>query len=201
MISMPIVGFLVAKFQPRYLIGFGLVVVGSSLWMMAGFNLQIDYRTAMIARVIQMAGVGFLWVPINAAAYAFLKPEKSTQASGFLNLARNVGAGVGIALATTLQTRYAQAHHAILSAHMTSLDAGYAASLSRTAQNLMTQGMSAIRATGLAPALLYQQLGRQSDMLGYVDDFRFMAMVCFASLGLLFFLKKSQRGKAPVPVH
>jgi len=55
------VGFLVAKIQPRYLIGFGLVVVGSSLVLMSGFSLQVDYRTAMIARVVQMAGIGFLW--------------------------------------------------------------------------------------------------------------------------------------------
>jgi len=29
---------------------------------MGQFNLQIDYRTAMLARVVQMAGIGFLWV-------------------------------------------------------------------------------------------------------------------------------------------
>ena len=201
MISMPLVGLLVTKIQPRYLIGFGFLVSGSSLLMMQGFNLQIDYHTAMIARVVQMAGIGFLWVPINAAAYGFLKPEKSTQASGFLNLARNVGGGVGIALATTLQARFAQAHHNYLVANVTPLNPQYHASLSQMTQNLVAQGVDAARAAALAPSLLYQELVRQSNALGYVDDFRFMAMVCFASIGLLFFLKKSQRGQGQVPVH
>jgi len=201
MISMPIVGILVTKIQPRYLIGFGLVVIGSSLLLMGGFNLQIDYRTAVIARIVQMAGIGFLWVPINAAAYAFLKPEKSTQASGFLNLSRNVGGGVGIALGTTFQTRAAQVHQNILSAHFSPLNPAYLSALSHSAQNLFSVGVSTPTAAVLAPALLYQELGRQASMLGYMDDFRFMAMVCFASLGLLFFLKKSQRQKGPVPVH
>jgi MFS transporter, DHA2 family, multidrug resistance protein len=201
MISMPLVGFLIAKIQPRYLIGFGLLVVGSSLVLMGGFDLQIDFRTAMLARVLQMAGVGFLWVPINAAAYAFLKPEKSTQASGFLNLSRNVGGGVGIALATTFQARSAQSYQAILSAHMTTLNPAYRSALAQTAQNLIAQGLNAARAAALAPALLYQQLGSQAGMLGYRDDFRFMALVCFVSLGLLFFLKKSQRQQAKVPIH
>src|SRR5579864_3228375 len=156
MISMPLVGFLVAKIQPRYLIGFGLVVVGSSLLMMGGFDLQIDYHTAMIARVMQMAGVGFLWVPINSAAYAFLKPEKSTQASGFLNLSRNVGGGVGIALATTFQTRAAQAHQSILSAHMSPLNPAYASTLAHMTQNLIAAGVAAGRAAALAPGLLYE---------------------------------------------
>lgn len=201
MISMPLVGFLVAKVQPRYLIGFGLVVVGSSLFMMSGFSLKIDYRTAMLARVVQMAGIGFLWVPINAAAYAFLKPEKSTQASGFLNLSRNVGGGVGIAMATTLLARAAQTHQSVLSAHMSSLNPAFASALSETAQNLVASGATAARAAALAPVLLYQELGRQAAMLSYLDDFRFMAWVSFASLGLLFFLKKSELRKEGVPAH
>ena len=66
---------------------------------------------------------------------------------------------------------------------------------------LMAQGASAARAAALAPGLLYQQLSAQSGMLGYRDDFRMMAAVCFASLGLLFFLKKSERRAGGVPVH
>src|SRR5258706_1416884 len=50
MISMPIVGLLVTQIQPRYLIGFGLVVIGTSLFLMSGFNLQVDYHTPMVAR-------------------------------------------------------------------------------------------------------------------------------------------------------
>ena len=201
MISMPIVGILVTKIQPRYLIGFGLVVIGSSLLLMGGFNLQIDFRTAVIARIVQMAGIGFLWVPINSAAYAFLKPEKSTQASGFLNLSRNVGGGVGIALATTFQTRAAQVHQNILSANFSAFNPAYRSALAHSAQNLYSVGVSSPTAAVLAPALLYQELGRQAGMLGYVDDFRFMAMLCFASLGLLLFLKKSARGTAQVSMH
>ena len=41
----------------------------------------------------------------------------------------------------------------------------------------------------------------EANALGYVDDFRFMAIICFASIGLLFFLKKSQRKMGEVPVH
>jgi DHA2 family multidrug resistance protein len=175
--------------------------VGTSLLLMGGFSLSVDYKTAMLARMVQMAGIGFLWVPINAAAYSFLKPEKSTQASGFLNLSRNVGGGVGIAMVTTLQERSAQAHQAILSANMTALNPAYRSVLAQTAQNLIAQGLNAARAAALAPGLLYQDLGRQAGMLGYMEDFRFMAVICFASLGLLVFLKKSDRSKATVSVH
>ncbi len=200
MISMPLVGLLVTRIQPRYLIGFGLLVVGSSLYLMSGFNLQVDYHTAMIARVVQMAGVGFLWVPINAAAYGFLKPEKSTQASGFLNLSRNVGGGVGIAMATTFQARAAQVHQNILSGNFSSLNPAYGSALSHAAKNLVTHGVSAGHAAALAPGMLYQQLLTQSQALGFLDTFRMMAMVAFAALPLLLLLKKTQ-SQGSVPVH
>jgi len=70
-------------------------------------------------------------VPINAAALCFLKPEKSTQASGFLNLARNVGEERGSPWPRTFQARSTQAHQAILSAHM-SPEPAYNAAISDT---------------------------------------------------------------------
>jgi DHA2 family multidrug resistance protein len=200
MISMPLVGLLVTKIQPRYLIGFGLLVVGSSLFLMSGFDLQIDYRTAMLARVVQMAGVGFLWVPINAAAYGFLKPEKSTQASGFLNLARNVGGGVGIAMSTTFQARSAQIHQSLLADHFSRFNPAYTSSLGHMAKTLANSGVSAGHAAAMAPGLLYQQLLSQAQSLGFLDTFRMMAIVAFAALPVLLLLKKTQ-SQGSVPVH
>jgi DHA2 family multidrug resistance protein len=201
MVTMPLVGYLLTKVQPRYVMGVGLGIMGCSLAYMGKFNLSIDYRTAMISRVIQMAGVGMLWVAINATAYSFMKPEKSTQASGILNLSRNLGGGVGIALVTTMQARMAQAHQDILSGHLTVLNPVYTSRVAQIAQTLIAKGVDAARATTFAPAMVYQELTRQSDMLGYKDVFWFMAMVSFASLSVLLFLKKSDPSKAHVSME
>src|ERR1700738_1136353 len=58
MCMMPIVGFLVSKVDTRLLIGFGCIVVASSLFVMAGWDLQLDYGHAVRARMLQGLGFG-----------------------------------------------------------------------------------------------------------------------------------------------
>lgn len=98
---MPLVGRLVQKVDARWLIVFGLTVVSLSLFQMAHFNLDIDYRTAMLARVSQSLGLAFLFIPISTAAFYFIPKIKINNATGFINLARNVGGSFGIAQVTT----------------------------------------------------------------------------------------------------
>src|SRR5207248_4942477 len=102
----------------RWLLLFGLIVLSASLFHMTNFSLEIDFRTAVMARVFQAVGMAFLFVPINTAAYAFLPRDKNNAASGLMNLARNVGGSVGISFVTTLLARRAQFHQVRLSENL-----------------------------------------------------------------------------------
>src|SRR6266481_5611406 len=107
---LPLVGYLLSRYNPRWLLFFGLVVLSSSLFHMTGFDLDMDFKTLAIARMLQAAGLAFLFVPINTAAYAFLPREKNNAASGLMNLARNIGGSVGISIVTTMLDRRQQYH-------------------------------------------------------------------------------------------
>jgi len=107
---MPMIGVMLGKVQPRWLITFGLVLSAVGLLRMTGFDLEVDYRTALIARVVQMTGIAFLFVPINTAAFAFVPKEKVNNCTGLINLARNIGGSAGIATATTILARRQQFH-------------------------------------------------------------------------------------------
>src|ERR1700685_4020278 len=50
-ILLPLVGFLLSRYSPRWLLIFGLVILSGSLFHMTGFDLEIDFRTAATARV------------------------------------------------------------------------------------------------------------------------------------------------------
>ena len=201
MACMPLVGFLLSKVQPKWLICGGLIVVGTSLLHMSHFSLQIDYRTAMLARVLQASGLAFLFIPINTASFALVPPDKRNQASGLINLSRNLGGSVGIAIATTLLDRYSQTNQSILGANMTSTSPAYQAGIRQIARQLVWRGQTAMQAIPEARGILYSQLIRQSTMLAYVDVFHLMAIVCFSTLILVLFLKKSNLKKADIPVH
>src|SRR5438132_13137815 len=53
MVMMPVVGFLVSRVNTKYLIAFGCTISALSLFVMAGWNLPIDYKPAVLARMIQ----------------------------------------------------------------------------------------------------------------------------------------------------
>ena len=116
---LPLVGFLLSRYTPRWLLLFGLLMLSFSLFHMTGFDLQIDFRTLATARVIQAAGMAFLFVPINTAAYAFLPRDKNNAASGLMNLARNIGGSVGISVVTTMLDRRTQTHLNDFASHLT----------------------------------------------------------------------------------
>ncbi len=110
MVAMPIVGFLLSRYSPRYLMLFGLSMLSFSLFHMTSFDLGVDFRTMTMARVYQALGLAFLFVPINTAAYSGLPRDKNNAASGLMNLARNIGGSVGISFVATGLARRAQVH-------------------------------------------------------------------------------------------
>ena len=94
-------------------------------------------------RILQASGIAFLFVPINTLAYSYLPKEKNNDASGLVNLARNIGGSVGIAFATTLIARRAQFHQTVLSSHITPYDPAYHRALAGMKQMLFANGESA----------------------------------------------------------
>src|SRR5581483_3766641 len=140
---MPVVGVLVGRVQPRWLLVVGLVFSAAGLFRMTGFNLEIDYRAALSARVVQSIGMAFLFVPLNTAAFAFIAKEHVNSGTGLINLARNIGGSAGIATASTILARRQQFHQNILVSHMTPLDDSYQASLHGMTQVFVAHGSSA----------------------------------------------------------
>ena len=201
MATMPLVGYLLTKYDARYMIAFGLIVVGSSLIRMSHFDLQIDYKTAVVARLIQAGGLGFLFIPINTVAYSFVKPNMRNQASGLINLARNLGGSVGISLATTMLDRFSQAQQSVMSAHMTPANPAFREAFEGISRTLVAHGVPIFKAQSLARGMLYHQLTQQAGMLSYVMVFRVMSIVCLGTLFLLFFMKKVKPHAGPAAVH
>jgi DHA2 family multidrug resistance protein len=201
MMTMPFIGVMLGRVQPRILIVFGLCIVSFSMFHMSHFTLDQDYWTAASSRMIQAAGLGFLFIPINSSAYAFLPKNKSTAASGILNFSRNIGGSIGIAFAATFLSRFAQMHQNQLVAHLTPYDPAYVARLASITTRLTQQGMSASQADLTAQAQIYAQLVRQSEMRAYISDFRLLGWVVLCTIPFALMLRRTQPGKGPAPVH
>jgi DHA2 family multidrug resistance protein len=60
---------------------------------------------------------------------------------------------------------------------------------------LQTQGYNSVDAFTRAYALIGGQLSAQARLLSYVDDFRYLALVCFGCIPIVFLLKKTIKTK------
>jgi MFS transporter, DHA2 family, multidrug resistance protein len=200
-IGMPVVGFLLRKYQARWLIAFGVLVSSYGLFQMAGFSLDLDYRTAVISRMIQSLGLAFLFVPINATAFSSVAKERTNYASGLINLARNIGGSSGIAMATTILARRSQFHEQVLGSHSTTVDKGVGETIARTAAVLQAKGAGAIDALVQAEKMFYGNLQRQAAMLAFADAFWIMGVAFLAILPLLLIMKKTRPHSGPIAME
>jgi DHA2 family multidrug resistance protein len=198
MIAMPIVGFLLSRYSPRWLMLFGLMMLSFSLFHMTTFDLSVDFRTVMLARVYQAVGLAFLFVPINTAAYSSLPREKNNAASGLMNLARNIGGSVGISFVTTGLARRAQFHQVRL---MEKLNAGnpvFRSRLNGMTGNFLSGGGGAGSGPGSAMQHAYATLQAnvisESTMLAYIDNFWILGIVIACLIPFVFLIKKPKHG-------
>ena len=198
---LPLVGRLVSKFDARWLIAFGFAVLALSLLHMAHTIYPgIDFRTAMNLRIYQSVGLAFLFVPINTVAYSGVPPAKNNQVAGIVNLSRNMGGDIGIALVTTLIARRSQVHQANLASHV---DAGSEALRSRVAgiaRALEHAGSGSAEALRQAYGVVYRQLLQQAQTLAYQDVLFILACFAAAMVPLVFLTRKVHGGRS-APAH
>ena len=192
MIAMPIVGFLLSRYSPRYLMMFGLCMLSFSLFHMTSFDLGVDFRTVTIARVYQALGLAFLFVPINTAAYSSLPRDKNNAASGLMNLARNIGGSVGISFVTTGLARRAQFHQVRLVENLNSANAQFQSTLHLFSSTF--SGAGPVLSQQQAYAMVQANLIRESTMLAYIDNFWVLGVVIGCLIPFVFLIKKTKRG-------
>jgi DHA2 family multidrug resistance protein len=110
LIMMPVAGRVTSLIQPKYLLAFGMAVLALAMWHLTSLPPNPSFGYLSWARVWQMVGMPFLFVPITAASYGDLPPEMTNQASSLINVARSLGGSIGVSLAITLLARREQFH-------------------------------------------------------------------------------------------
>jgi DHA2 family multidrug resistance protein len=202
LVLMPIVGLLVARVQARYLIMAGLAIVGYSMFYTANFNLQVDFWTSVEARAITGAGLAFLFVPINAAAFHYVPKEKTGQGTALINLMRNIGGSSGIAFVTTVLARRMQFHQSLLVQHLTPLNPVYNQFVAGIQAALIYRGIPPSEADTQALGVIQGMLMRQAAMKAYIDVFQLLGIISVVLIPFMFLLKKIKPGAgAPAGAH
>ncbi|HEX5235847.1 MAG TPA: DHA2 family efflux MFS transporter permease subunit [Silvibacterium sp.] len=200
-VAMPIIGWLTSKVDARYLLTFGFIVFGFMSLKFGNVNLGISPWTLFWPIVITGFSLSFVFVPITTQCYATLRNEEIGNASGIFNLVRNVGGSVGISVAQTLLIRRSDLHQSQIVGAIPR--AGYLFQQhSAAAARFLDRRLGPAAGAIAAQAQIYHQVGRQSLLWAFVDVFRWVALLCFACVGLVWLFKKVKPGrKAPAGAH
>ncbi|MGA2984847.1 MAG: DHA2 family efflux MFS transporter permease subunit [Terriglobia bacterium] len=192
---MPVVGVLASKVQARYIIAFGWLSLSLSMYYTTQhIDLEISFWSATMLRVVQVFGLGFLFVPINLVSYVGMPTEKSNNIAGLVNFMRNIGSSIGTSMVTTLIARRSQFHQVYLAAHTTMGKPSFTQAVRALAARLALSGLDVSRATSKAYGLIYGALIGQATTLAYIDTYWVLAIGAAIMFLLSFALRKNAPG-------
>jgi DHA2 family multidrug resistance protein len=178
----------------RILIYIGVAIFVVSMWQLGHLTPQAGESDARAALLIRGAGLGFLFTPINNVAYGNLKPSEAQQASGLINLSRQLGGSFGIAILSTYLTTHTQYHRVDL---ITNVYAGNPAVAERqrmVMSNLLAHGVPASVAHSVSLAQFEQMVMRQAAMLSYNDAWMVILLTFVCVSPAILLLRKPHRG-------
>jgi MFS transporter, DHA2 family, multidrug resistance protein len=200
-ICMPVVGILIGKFDARYLLAIGFLIMGFSLIHMHGLDLTMSFSYASSLRAFQAASLGFLFVPLNTMSYTDVPPGKNNDVSGLINLARNIGGSAGTAFVTTMLARQSQRHQNFLVNRVFANNPALAEQLRGLTHRFSAAGSSLTTAANQAHLQIYESLQRQAAVLAYLDIIEYLAIGSLLMVPLVFLMKKRKAGGGEVMAH
>ncbi len=187
--------------DPRILIFFGMAIFILSMWMLSHLTTSSGEPDTRLALIIRGFGLGFLFTPINFIVYASLKPNTVQQASGLINLARQLGGSFGIAVLNTYIYNQTAQHRADLVTNLYSGNALYAQSLAGSTANLIQHGYGLAAAQAGALQSINGRVMAQALTLSYDDAFLLLGITFLFATPAVFLLRKPKKAVAPGAGH
>ena len=174
-----VVGYM-GKVDPRVGMTIGIIAIGLSGWNMSLFTLEVDPWTVALNGILQGIGSGLMWIPLSIVAFASLPLKLLPDASSLFHLLRNFGSSIFVSVSVLAVVRTGRTSYAELNEHINPY--------SEAASSAQAAGIwSFDTVTGLA--VLASEVDRQATMIGYMNAFALYAVVAFAVVPLLLFVK------------
>jgi DHA2 family multidrug resistance protein len=200
-LMMPLVGTVLGRFDPRKVLGVGIVGAAWTLYALSRLNLQAGYWDIFWPQFIQGVSLAMIFVPLTTATMDPISKEEMGNATSMFNLMRNLGGSFGIAGATTFLFRRQQLHTHLLGAFVSPFNPRVQAMRSGIETNMVAHGLDPVSATRQSYASLWGMVQRQASMLSFVDTFLALAVVFLLVLPLLLVMKRPKYPGKGMPGH
>lgn len=190
-----------ALVDPRVLIVIGVGIFMLSMWKLGHLTTLSGEDDTRFALLIRGFGLGFLFTPINQVAYASINPREAQQASGLINLSRQMGGSFGIALLGTFLNNRADTRRANLVSYVYDGNPQLMGRVNALAGNFHAHGYSMEAAKKAAMAIVDRTVNVQALTSSYNDSFILILIVFMCTAPAIFLLKKAKAPTGPIDAH
>jgi DHA2 family multidrug resistance protein len=193
-ICMPLSGKLADRYSPRWLVLFGTAITGMSM-LMYGYLDPLSGAGMIIGpQIIRGAGLAFMMAPLLTAAINSIPKAQTAVASGFLNIAQQIGGSFGIAILNTYVTSSIQTHAVRIGEMIGTSTPEFSRLVHYSAYSALRQPHGQMF-SGQSNTLLvspFSSIMNHASVMGFNNGFVLGGLIVLAGIPLCLLLKPSE---------
>ncbi|MDY0884544.1 MDR family MFS transporter [Dongia soli] len=196
MVLIPLVPWLMKKFDIRYIAIFGIALFSVSCFMNIHLSLDDSGDQFLIPNIVRAIGQAFIITPLTSIALAAIGPKDASNASGLFNMLRNLGGAVGTAALQTIITKREQYHSNIIGQSVTVFRDEVRQRLDELTNYFLAHGADRAYAQHEAVVAMGKIVRRQALVMGFADTFAVIGVMLAIAAVSLVFAAKAKAGSA-----
>ena len=194
-LSAPVAGRVVRMLDARVAMIGGFALAAWAIQLGVRVTDQWGFSEFFVLQAARGLGTMIAMIAAQQMSVSSLPVSMMKDASGLINLIRNVAGAIGLAVLSTILTHQGAVHYA---------DLATAASTANATSQSMFEGLTQMMAAGGmadpeagARKAMSLMLHKQASVLSFGDAFGFLALGCWAAVGLAFFARPGVIAAAP----
>jgi MFS transporter, DHA2 family, multidrug resistance protein len=186
----PATGILSHKMNPKIPIIAGAVLLAFSFYLNSMLSYLSEHSFIMLSLYIRGFAMGMMFSPLTAVATLGVPKEKMGQASGLINVLRQIGGSFGVALLSTLLISRGTFHTQSFGESLDQNSPAFKGVMSDIGNFLVhNAGSTVTTAAQQGKFLIFSHINRQAFVQAISDDFLIAAIITLISAIPVFFLR------------
>jgi DHA2 family multidrug resistance protein len=193
LLVIPLMPRLMRMVDARWLIAAGFGLFALSNFMNVTISLDVAADQLLLPNIVRAVGQALVLTPLTALSAAGIAPEDKGSASALINVMRNLGGAIGIAVLQTFLTTREYFHFNTLSPSVSPFDEMTRRHIDRLAHHFLNHGVTdPAVAWHKAVAAIGHRIHHQAYTMAFGDTFLLMGVTMIAALVAALLLKKPQ---------
>jgi DHA2 family multidrug resistance protein len=178
----------------KWLIMAGALIIAAGMYNSTNLNGDLNFGWFVWQRIYIGIGLPLIFIAITNASYDGIPKDKTDQASALINVARNTGGSIGVAIAQNVLMYREQFHQSRLVEHVVASNPAYQRTLALLTRFFESRGIGTVKAANQAFAAINQTVQHQVAFWAYIDVFVALGFVALSAAALALLMRPTKGG-------